>query len=148
MVDRREVVDRPADGTERIQLWRVVPGSHGGSTAILPFVDASGMPATFTWGSDGTNTYGVSCTTRTSPPLLIEWQAIPTGSASWHVSEHGYHIVGTDLKSAFEDSYDVPGEETVFPDGGGLTMCGAAVVAPLSAPVVASLTPSGPPASP
>ena len=142
------VVDRPADGTERIQLWRVVPGSHGGSTAILPFVDRSGMPATFTWGSDGTNTYGVSCTTRTSPPLLIGWQAIPTGSASWHVSEHGYHIVGTDLRSAFEDSYDVPGEETVFPDGGGSTMCGAAVVAPLSAPVVASLSPSAPPTSP
>ena len=128
------VVDRPADGTQRIEVWRLVPASHGGSTALLPFVDGTGMPATFAWGSDGTNTYGVSCTTRTHPPLLIGWQAIPTGSSSWHVSEHGYHIVDTDLRSAFEDSYDVPGEETVFPDGGGSTMCGA--------PVVASLSPS------
>jgi len=136
------VADRPAGGTERIQLWRVVPGTGGGSTAILPFIDATGRPATFTWGSDGTNTYGVSCTTRTSPPLLIGWQAIPTEPSSWHVSEHGYHIVGTALKSAFEDSYDVPGEETVFPDGGGSTMCGAPVIAALAAPVVATIGPS------
>ena len=58
---------------------------------------------------------------------MTEWQAIPTGPGSWHVSEHGYHVVGAELRSAFEDSYDVPGEETVFPDGGGETMCGAPV---------------------
>ena len=122
------VVERPADGTKRIQLWDVT-APPGGSLAAIPFVDANGDPATFTWGTDGTNTYGVSCTTRTSPPLVTEWQAIPTGPGSWHVSEHGYHVVGTELRSAFEDSYDVPGEETVFPDGGGTSMCGAPVQA-------------------
>lgn len=120
------VVDRSADGTKRIQLWDITT-PPGGSLAIIPFVDANGDPATFTWGTDGTNEYGVSCTTRTSPPLVTEWQAIPTGPGKWHVSEHGYHVVGTELRSAFEDSYDVPGEETVFPDGSGDTMCGVPV---------------------
>jgi hypothetical protein len=120
------VVDRPADGPERVQLWDLTT-PPGGELAVIPFIDANGDPATFSWGTDGTNTYGVSCTSRTSPPLVTEWQAIPTGSNSWHISEHGYHVVGTELRSAFEDSYDVPGEETVFPDGGGDTMCGAPV---------------------
>jgi dipeptidyl aminopeptidase/acylaminoacyl peptidase len=120
------VVDRPGDGTKRIQLWDVTT-PPGGSLAVLPFLDENGDPATFTWGTDGTNEYGVSCTSRTSPPLVTEWQAIPTGPDSWHISEHGYHVVRTELRSAFEDSYDVPGEETVFPDGGGDTMCGAPV---------------------
>jgi dipeptidyl aminopeptidase/acylaminoacyl peptidase len=120
------VVDRPDNGTERIQLWDLTT-PPGGSLAVIPFVDANGDPATFSWGTDGTNTYGVSCTNRTSPPLVTEWQAIPTGPNSWHVSEHGYHVVGTEFRSAFEDSYDVPGEETVFPDGGDYTMCGAPV---------------------
>jgi TolB protein len=119
-------VDRSADGTKRIQLWDLTT-PPGGSLAAIPLVDANGNPATFAWGTDGTNTYGVSCTSRTSPPLVTEWQAIPTGPGSWHVSEHGYHVVGAELRSAFEDSYDVPGEETVFPDGGGETMCGAPV---------------------
>jgi hypothetical protein len=123
------VVDRPGDGTERIQLWDMTT-PPGGSLAVIPFVDADGDPATFTWGTDGTNRYGVSCTSRTSPPLVTEWQAIPTGPGSWHISEHGYHVVGTELRSAFEDSYDVPGEETVFPDGGGDTMCGTPVQEP------------------
>ena len=122
------VVDRPADGTKRIQLWDLTT-PPGGSLAVIPFVDANGDPATFTWGTDGTNRYGVSCTSRTSPPLVTEWQAIPTGPGSWHISEHGYHVVGTDLRSAFEDTYDVPGEETAFPDGGGDTICDAPVQA-------------------
>ena len=126
------VTDRLADGTERIQLWDVTTPA-GGSLAVIPFVDGNGDPATFTWGTvnnwtgNGPTISGVSCTTRTSPPLLIEWQAIPTGPGSYHVSEHGYHIVGTDLHTAFEDSYDVPGEETVFPDGGGSTFCGVPI---------------------
>jgi hypothetical protein len=136
------VVERPANGTVRIQLWGVTT-PPGGSLAILPFTDASGMPATFSWGSDGTNTYGVSCTTRTTPPLVTEWQAIPTGPSSWHVSEHGYHVVDPAHRSAFEDSYDVPGEETVFPDGGGSTMCGASVWTS-SPPSTAPTTTSGP----
>jgi hypothetical protein len=122
------VVDRPADGTKRIQLWALTT-PPGGSLAVIPFVDVNGDPPTFSWGTDGTNRYGVSCTDRTSPPLVTEWQAIPTGPGSWHISEHGHHVVGTELRSAFEDSYDVPGEETVFPDGGGDTMCGAPVQA-------------------
>jgi hypothetical protein len=121
------VVDRPGDGTKRIQLWDLAT-PPGGSLAVVPFLDANGDPATFTWGTDGTNRYGVSCTSRTSPPLLTEWEAIPTGPDSWHISEHGYHVVGTELRSTFEDSYDVPGEETVFPDGGGDSMCGAQVL--------------------
>lgn len=127
------VVDRPADGTRRIQLWEVTT-PPGGSLAVLPYIDPIGDPATFTWGSvnnwggNGPMIFGVSCTTRTSPPLLIDWQAIPTGPGSYHVSEHGYHIVGTELRTAFKDSYDVPGEETVFPDGGGSTFCGVPVL--------------------
>ena len=126
------VVDRPADGTRRIQLWDLTT-PPGGSLAVIPFLDGNGDPATFTWGTvenwggSGPEVFGVSCTSRTSPPLVTEWQAIPTGPDSWHISEHGYHVVGTELRSAFEDSYDVPGEETVFPDGGGDTMCGAPV---------------------
>jgi hypothetical protein len=120
------VVDRPVDGTKRIQLWEMTT-PPGGTLAVIPFVDADGDPATFAWGTDGTNRFGVSCTSRTSPPLVTEWQAIPTGPDSWHVSEHGYHAVGTELRSMFEDTYDVPGEETVFPDGGGDTMCGVPV---------------------
>jgi TolB protein len=126
------VVDRPGDGTKRIQLWDVTTPS-GGSLAVIPFVDANGDPATFTWGTvnnwggNGPEVYGVSCRSGTSPPLVTEWQAIPTGPDSWHIPEHGYHVVGTELRSTFEDSYDVPGEETVFPDGGGDTMCGAPV---------------------
>ena len=126
------VVDRPADGTKRIQLWDLTT-PPGGSLAVIPFLDGNGDPATFSWGTvenwggSGPEVFGVSCTSRTSPPLVTEWQAIPTGPDSWHISEHGYHVVGTELRSAFEDSYDVPGEETVFPDGGGDTMCGAPV---------------------
>jgi hypothetical protein len=126
------VVDQPADGTKRIQLWDLTT-PPGGSLAVIPFLDGNGDPATFTWGTvenwggSGPEVFGVSCTSRTSPPLVTEWQAIPTGPDSWHISEHGYHVVGTELRSAFEDSYDVPGEETVFPDGGGDTMCGASV---------------------
>ena len=131
------VVDRPGDGTERIQLWDLTT-PPGGSLAVIPFLDGNGDPATFTWGTvenwggSGPEVFGVSCTSRTSPPLVTEWQAIPglaipAGPDSWHISEHGYHVVGTELRSAFEDSYDVPGEETVFPDGGGDTMCGAPV---------------------
>ena len=127
------VVDRPGDGTKAIQLWDLTT-PPGGSLAVIPFLDGNGDPATFTWGSvnnwggNGPEVFGVSCTNRTTPPLVTEWQAIPTGPDSWHISEHGYHVVGTELRSAFEDSYDVPGEETVFPDGGGDTMCGAPVV--------------------
>ncbi|MGZ6544960.1 MAG: DPP IV N-terminal domain-containing protein [Actinomycetota bacterium] len=126
------VVDQPGDGTKRIQVWDFTT-PPGGELAVVPFVDANGDPATFTWGTvnnwggNGPEVFGVSCTSRTSPPLVTEWQAIPTGPNSWHVSEHGYHVVGTQLRSSFEDSYDVPGEETVFPDGGGDTMCGAPV---------------------
>ncbi len=128
------VVDRPDDGTKRIQLWDVTT-PPGGSLAVIPFVDADGDPATFSWGTvnnwggHGPEVFGASCTSRTSLPLLTEWQAIPTGPGSWHISEHGYHVVGTELRSAFEDTYDVPGEETAFPDGGGDTMCGAPVQA-------------------
>ena len=126
------VVDRPGDGTKRIQLWDLTT-PPGGSLAVIPFLDANGDPATFAWGTvenwggSGPEVFGVSCTSRTSPPLVTEWQAIPTGPDSWHISEHGYDVIGTELRSAFEDSYDVPGEETVFPDGGGDTMCGAPV---------------------
>ena len=126
------VVDRANDGTKRIQLWNLTT-PPGGSLAVIPFLDPKGDPATFgwgtvnNWGGDGPEVFGVSCTSRTSPPLVTEWQAIPTGPDSWHISEHGYHVVGTELRSSFEDSYDVPGEETVFPDGGGDTMCGAPV---------------------
>ena len=126
------LVDRRSDGTERIQLWDLTT-PPGGSLAVLPFLDANSDPATFTWGrvenwgGNGPEVFGVSCTSRTSPPLVTEWQAIPTGADSWHVSEHGYDVVGARFRSAFEDSYDVPGEETVFPDGGGDTMCGAPV---------------------
>jgi WD40 repeat protein len=126
------VVDRPGDGTKRIQVWDVTTPS-GGSLAVIPFVDANGDPATFTWGTvnnwggKGPEVYGVSCTSRTSSPLITAWQATPTGPDSWHISEHGYHVVGVELRSTFEDTYDVPGEETVFPDGGGDTMCGALV---------------------
>jgi len=129
------VVGQPDDGTKRIQLWDVTTPA-GGSLAIIPFLDATGDPATFSWGTvenwggDGPEVFGVSCTSRTSPPLVTGWQAIPTGPDSWHVSEHGYHVVGTELRSAFEDSYDVPGEETVFPDGGDDTICGAQVTSP------------------
>jgi Tol biopolymer transport system component len=120
------VSDRAADGTTRIQLWDLTT-PPGGQLAIIPFVDANGDPVTFSWGSDGTNRYGVTCTSRTSPSIVTEWQAIPTGPSSWHISEHGYDVVGTELRSTFEDSYDVPGEETAFPDGGGDAMCGAPV---------------------
>lgn len=126
------VVDRPADGTKRIQLWDITT-PPGGSLAVIPFVDANGDPATFTWGSlnnwggNGPQVFGVSCTSRTSPPLITEWRATPTGTDSWNISEHGYRVVGTELRSVFEDTYDVPGEETVFPDGGGDTICGALV---------------------
>jgi Tol biopolymer transport system component len=134
------VVDRPADGTKRIQLWDVTT-PPGGELAVIPFVDENGDPATFTWGTvsvwggSGPEVFGLSCTSRTSPPLVTEWQAIPTisppGPESWHISEHGYQVVGSELRSAFEDSYDFPGEETVFPDGGGDMMCGTPVQAPL-----------------
>ncbi len=126
------VVDRPGDGTKRIQLWSVTT-PPGGELAVIPFIVRNGDPATFRWGTvnnwggDGPEVFGVSCTSRTSPPLVTEWRAIPTGPGSWHISEHGYHVVGTDLRSSFEDSYDVPSEETAFPDGGGDTMCGAPV---------------------
>lgn len=126
------VVDRADDGTKRIQLWDVTT-PPGGSLAVIPFLDPNGDPATFSWGTvnnwggDGPEVFGVSCTSRTSPPLVIGWQAIPTGPDSWHISEHGYHVVGTELRSAFHDSYDVPGEETTFPDGGGDALCGAPV---------------------
>lgn len=126
------VTDRPADGSKRIQLWEVTT-PPGGSLAVLPYVDPNGDPATFSWGSvnnwggNGPEVFGVSCTIRTSQPLLIEWQAIPNGPGSYHVLEHGYHIVGTELQTAFGDSYDIPGEETVFPDGGGSTFCGVSV---------------------
>jgi hypothetical protein len=120
------VVDRPAEAPVRIQLWDVTTPA-GGSLAVLPFLDPNGDPATFDWGDDGTNEYGVTCTSRTFPPLVIGWQAIPTGPDSWRISEHGYHVVGTELRSAFEDSYDVPGEDTAFPDGGGDALCGAPV---------------------
>ncbi len=126
------VVDRADDGTKRIQLWGITT-PPGGSLAVIPFVDANGDPATFSWGSvnnwggNGPEVFGVSCTSRTSPPLVTEWQAFPTGPGSWHISEHGYHVIGAELRSAFEDSYDVPGEETAFPDGGGDSMCGAPV---------------------
>jgi hypothetical protein len=138
------VVDRPADGTKRIQLWDLTT-PPGGSLAVIPFVDANGDPATFTWGTvsnwggHGPEDFGVSCTSRTSPPLVTEWQAIPTGPGSWHISEHGYHVVGSELRSSFEDSYDVPGEETAFPDGGGDTMCGALVLSTTAAPTRSDL---------
>ena len=48
-------------------------------------------------------------------------------------------MVGAELRSAFEDSYDVPGEETVFPDGGGDTMCGAPVLSTTAAPPTSDL---------
>ncbi len=102
------VVDRSGDGTKRIQLWDLTT-PPGGSLAVIPFVDANGDPATFSWGTvdnwggNGPEVFGVSCTSRTSPPLVTEWQAIPTGPGSWHISEHGYHVVGAELRSAFED---------------------------------------------
>jgi hypothetical protein len=126
------VVEQPGDGTKRIQLWDLTT-PPGGELAVIPFLDGKSDPATFSWGTvenwggNGPEVFGLSCTSRTSPPLVTEWQAIPTGPESWHISEHGYHVVGTDLRSAFEDGYDVPGEETVFPDGGGATMCGVPV---------------------
>jgi hypothetical protein len=132
------LVDRQADGTERIQLWDLTT-PPGGSLAVIPFVEANGDPATFSWGTvdnfggAGPEVFGVSCRLfpsagiLTSTPLVRAWHAIPIGPGSWHISEHGYHVVGTDLRSAFKDSYDVPGEETAFPDGGGDTMCGAPV---------------------
>lgn len=121
-------VERAADGTDRIQLFRVSIGG-GGAVRILPFADAAGNPSTFTWGTDGTNIYGVSCTATTNPPLVTEWQAMPTGPGSYTVSERGYQVVGSTLRSAFENSYDVPGEQPSLPDGGGETMCGASVAA-------------------
>jgi hypothetical protein len=36
-------------------------------------------------------------------------------------------VVGTELTAAFENSYDVPGDGTAIPEGGGETMCGAPV---------------------
>ena len=144
------VVDRPGDGPKRIQLWDLTT-PPGGSLAVIPFVDANGDPATFSWGTvdnvggDGPDVFGVSCRLFPSPgiltsaPLVRAWHAIPTGPGSWHISEHGYHVVGTELRSAFDDSYDVPGEETVFPDGGGDTMCGAPVVSTTAAPTTSDL---------
>ncbi len=132
------MVDRADGGTERIQLWRLMPAPAGGSLAMVPFVDANGDPTTFTWGTlnnwggNGPQVFGVSCTTRTTPPLVTAWEATPTGPTSFTVHEFGYHVVGNELRTAFDDNYQVPGEETVFPDGGGTTMCGAPVVAQAS----------------
>jgi hypothetical protein len=136
------VVDRADDGTSRIQLWDITT-PPGGQHAVVPFVGRNSDPATFSWGTvvnwggSGPERFGVSCTSRTSPPLVTEWQAIPTGPDTWHISEHGYHVVGTELRSTFEDSYDVPGEETVFPDGGGDEMCGAPVSSTAPPPTTA-----------
>ncbi len=44
------VVDRPGDGPKRIQLWDLTT-PPGGSLAVIPFVDANGDPATFSWGT-------------------------------------------------------------------------------------------------
>jgi dipeptidyl aminopeptidase/acylaminoacyl peptidase len=120
------VVDRPSDGTRRIQLWDLTTPA-GGSLAVIPFIDANGDPATFSWGSDGTNRYGVYCNPSEAGTELIEWQAIPTGPDSYHVSEHGYLVTGTELQSPFENSFDIPADQPDFPDGGGDTMCGAPV---------------------
>ncbi len=118
-------VENLADGTRRIELFRVTIDAAGTAT-IIPFTDPVGDPSTFIWGTDSTGLIsGVSCTSRITPPLVIAWQATPTGTSSFSVAEHGYHVIDTTLRSAFNDTYTVPGEETVFPDGGGATMCGA-----------------------
>jgi hypothetical protein len=120
------IVDRPADGTKRIQLWDLMT-PPGGTLAVIPFIDANGDPATFSWGFDGTNRYGVYCNPSEAGARLIEWQAIPTGPASYHISEHGYMVAGTELQSSFENSFDVPGDRSDLPDGGGDTICGVPV---------------------
>ena len=128
------VTDRPVDGTNEIQLWEVTT-PPGGSLAVLPFIDLKRRSGDVhvghreQLGRERTDDLR-SVLHRPGRPShsSSQWQATPTGPGSYHVSEHGYHIVGTDLRSAFEDSYDVPGEETAFPDGGGSTLCGVPIL--------------------
>jgi len=127
------LVDRQADGTERIQLWRVTPASAGGSAAIVPFVDVKGDPATFRWGSHGLETFGVSCETRTAGPIVIAWTSTRIGPAGAYISQHGYvsetgyRVADALLLKDFSDNYYYPGERAASPDEGGFTMCGAPI---------------------